>query len=294
MLFLETMKKKLLLYGAIIVALYLIFSPFISPKDDKIEQSPVNISEGLEVLFIDVGQADAALLSSGGHHMLIDGGNREDSDKIYTVLKSRGVEQLDYVVCTHAHEDHVGGLPAAISNFSVGKVFCSVDQYDSDVFKTFVEKTREKELSVTIPELYDTYTLGEANIIFIGPCEQSDETNNMSLVLKVYHGDNSFLFTGDAEYDSEKAIIESGADISCDVLKVGHHGSSTSTSYRFLYEANPKYAVISVGKDNSYGHPHDEVMSRLSDADVTVYRTDLSGDVLVKSDGKELVFETKQ
>lgn len=286
------MKKKILLYAAIIVALYLIISPFVSPGNEDAVPNTESVAEGLEILFIDVGQADSALVSSDGHHMLIDGGNREDSDKIYTVLKNRGVKHLDYVVCTHAHEDHVGGLPAALSNFSVGKVFCSADEYDSKIFGTFVEKTREKGLSVTIPELYDTYSLGEASFIFIGPVEMCDEVNNMSLVMKIYHGDNSFLFTGDAEYDSEKAMLENGTDLSCDVLKVGHHGSSTSTGYHFLYEANPKYAVISVGKDNSYGHPHDEVMSRLSDADVEVFRTDLCGDILVKSDGEELVFET--
>lgn len=287
------MKKKLL-YAAIIVALYLIISPFISPKKAEIEEIPVNAGSEFEILFIDVGQADAALVSSDGHHMLVDGGNREDSDKIYTVLKNRGVEHLDYVVCTHAHEDHVGGLPAAISNFSVGKVFSSVESYDSKIFRTFVEKTNEKGLSLTIPELYDTYKLGDASITFIGPAEKSDEPNNMSLVVKIIYGNTSFLFTGDAERDAENAILENGVDISCDLLKVGHHGSETSTSYRFLYEANPKYAVISVGKDNSYGHPHEEVMSRLRDAEVEVFRTDLVGDILVRSDGNTLSFETSK
>lgn len=288
--------KKTLLYAAIIVALYLLISPFVSPEKAEIAQSDVTVEEQLEILFVDVGQADAALVSCDGHHMLIDGGNREDSDKIYTVLKNKGVEYLDYVVCTHPHEDHVGGLPAALSNFSVGKVFSAVKSYDSKVFRTFVEKTVEKGLSVTVPEVYDVYELGGASFVFLGPCEQYDDANNMSLVIKLYYGENSFLFTGDAENVSENAIIESGADVSCDLLKVGHHGSSSSTGYRFLYEADPEYAVISVGKDNSYGHPHDEVMSRLRDADVRVFRTDELGDILIKSDGKNIsvVTDTKK
>lgn len=242
----------------------------------------------LQILYMDVGQADSALLICDGQTMLIDGGNVGDGQKIYSVLQSYAIETLDYVVCTHAHEDHVGGLAAALTACNAGTVFSPVTDYDSKAFRNFAQRAGE----ITVPQAGDTFSFGSATVEILACDPYAEDANNTSIVLKVIYGETSFLFTGDAEYPVEQTLLDGGYDPSANVLKVGHHGSSSSTSYRFLNRVMPQYAIISVGDDNSYGHPHDEVLSRLRDADVTVYRTDLTGDILCVSDGKKVTIST--
>ena len=248
----------------------------------------------LEVHYIDVGQADSALLLCGGESMLIDGGNVADSDLVVAYLADQGVEELDYVVCTHAHEDHVGGLAGALSQYPAGEVLSPVTEYDSQAFGNFLKYTQEQGLSLTVPEPGDTWTVGTAAVTVLGPVRDYDDTNNTSIVLRVDFGETSFLFTGDMERSAEEDLLESGAWLEADVLKVGHHGSDTSTSYPFLREVDPDYAVISVGENNDYGHPSEDTLSRLRDDDVTVYRTDLQGDVVCTSDGTSLTFTVER
>ena len=247
-------------------------------------------NEALSVHFIDVGQADCALLECGGKFMLIDGGNVEDSSLVVSYLQKQGVQELEAVVCSHAHEDHVGGLPGVLAVFPTKAVYAPTRTYSSKCFDDFVYYTDQQGLTITIPKPGDTLTLGIATATVLGPVESYAETNNTSIVLMVQFGNNKFLFTGDMETDAENDLLDSGAKVKADVLKVGHHGSNTSTGYRFLYEVNPAFAVISVGRGNSYGHPHDEPMSRLRDADVTIYRTDEMGAIIAVSDGKNISF----
>lgn len=250
--------------------------------------------DGLEVHFIDVGQADAALVVCGGEAMLIDGGNTADSDLIYAYLQQEGITYLKYIVGTHAHEDHMGGLAGALNYAEIGTAFCSVAESDSKYFQNFVSYLEQQGKTITIPDTGSTYTLGGAEFQFVGPIQETDDANNMSLVLRLTYGSTSFLFTGDAERDEESDILEAGYDVSATVLKVGHHGSETSTSYPFLYAVDPQYAVISCGENNSYGHPHEETLSRLRDADVTLYRTDLQGTIICTSDGETVAFTTEK
>lgn len=243
--------------------------------------------------FIDVGQADAALVECDGHYMLIDGGNKADSNIIYSVLQKASVKKLDIVVGTHAHEDHIGGLPGAFNYTSADLTLCPVKSYNSNAFEDFAKYANQKGGGITVPKVGNTYSLGSATVKILGVNGDSD-ANNTSIVLRIDYGQTSFLFTGDAEREAEQVMLNAGVNLKATVLKVGHHGSDTSTTYPFLREIMPKYAVISVGTGNSYGHPTEDTLSRLRDADVKVFRTDLQGDVYCTSDGKTVNFTVKK
>ena len=259
------------------------------PPSAQNPQQTIPEKTSFKIHFIDVGQADAALVECDGHYMLIDGGNKADSNVIYSVLKKAAVPKLDIVVGTHAHEDHVGGLPGAFSYTTADLTLCPVKSYDSNAFKDFAKYAEQKGNGITVPKPGDTHVLGSATVKILGLNGGSD-TNDTSIILRIDYGETSFLFTGDAERDAEQAVLNKGVDLSATVLKVGHHGSDTSTSYVFLRDVMPQYAVISVGNGNSYGHPTEDALSRLRDADVKVFRTDMQGDIFCTSDGKSVSF----
>jgi competence protein ComEC len=201
---------------------------------------------------------------------------------------------LDYIVATHAHEDHVGGLAGALNYATVDIAFCPVAEFDSNAFNNFVKYLSEQGVEITAPAPGYEFKLGSADAKVLGPIKASKEPNNTSIVLRVVYGDTGFLFTGDAERAEEADIFEAGYDLSGTVLKVGHHGSETATTYPFLREIMPKYAVISCGKGNIYGHPDDNLLSRLRDAGAIVYRTDTQGTITCVSDGKTVSFRTEK
>lgn len=244
--------------------------------------------DGLYVHYIDIGQGDAALLQCDGEYMLIDGGDAGESDRLVEYLEEQGVDTLAYVICTHSHADHCGGLDKAIDAFGAERVFISPYNSESRQFTQLLESAENAGAEVEVPEMGTEYRLGEASFSFIGPIQEYDDQNNNSLVVRLEYGNKVFLFTGDMERTAENDLLDTGVSVKCDVLKVGHHGSSTSTSYRFLYEADPSVAVISCAEGNSYGHPHEETISRLSDAEVTVYRTDLEGSIVLYCDGIDI------
>lgn len=243
----------------------------------------------LTVTFLDVGQGDAALVECDGAAMLIDGGAPGQSSKLYSALKRRGITRLDYLVATYPDADHIGGLAGALEAATVGTAYCSVTEHDTDTFRTFQRKLEEKGVPLAVPEAGDSFPLGGSTVQLLGPLRQSGDTNNSSLVLRLVCGETALLFTGDAEREEEQDLLTAGCDLSATLLKVGHHGSDSSTSYPFLREVMPRYAVLSVGADNPYGHPDENTLSRLRDAGVQVFRTDLQGDITVTGDGHTLI-----
>ena len=285
------MKKKIF---ALLMAVCLLLSGCVTIEIHLPEEETVASVEGqLLVHFIDVGQADAILLETDGKFLLIDGGNKDDGQLVVSYLQNQGVEQLEAVVCTHAHEDHVGGLPSVLAVYPTAAIYAPTRTYSSKIFDDFMYYADQQRQEVIIPEPGDKWNLGQAEITVMGPVKTYAETNDTSIVLKVVYGETSFLFTGDMEKEAENDMLDywdNDALFQVDVLKVGHHGSDTSTGYRFLNAVMPTYGVIPVGTDNSYGHPHKEPMDRLRQAGVSTFRTDLLGTVLAVSDGVDVTF----
>ena len=246
------------------------------------------------VHFIDVGQGDAALVLCDGRTMLIDGGKPHASSIIYTYLKNLNIDYLDYIVASHADDDHIGGLSAPLAKMKVGNVLAPETEADTRSYESLKNKSAEQGLTITHPKPGESLAFGSSKIEFYGPITESEsDRNNGSIVMKIIYGETSFLFTGDAEREEEQEILNAGYDLSATVLKVGHHGSKNSTTYPFLRAIMPKYAVISVG-ENSYGHPTEDTLSRLRDAGAKVYRTDMQGDIIAASDGKTVTITTKK
>ena len=247
----------------------------------------------LEVHFIDVGQALSVLVECDGQFMLYDGGNVDDGSLIVSYLQSQGVERLEYVFCSHAHEDHVGGLAAALAYFPAYHVYSPVTEASTKCFKDFVKYTQQQGLQVEVPAVGTMWPLGGATVTMLGPVAQYSDTNDTSIVLRIDYGSTSFLLTGDMEKTAETDLVNSGANLKADVLQVGHHGSGTSTGYAFLNAVLPEMGIISCGVNNKYGHPHEETLSILRDAGVDVYRTDLQGTITIGSDGQNYTVGTE-
>lgn len=245
-------------------------------------------SGDFEVHFLDVGQGLSVLVRSDGHALLYDGGDREASSFVVSYLKRQGIETLDYVVASHYDSDHINGLIGALNVFSVETVIGPDYVHDSKTYDSFMQTVADCGLPVTHPAVGSVYALGDSSFTVLSPQEIVSESNNNSVAIRIVNGQNSFLLSGDAEYQSEEAMCYSGLPLSSDVICPGHHGSSNATSSLFLSYTRPKYAVISVGADNDYGHPHSETLQRLSDYGVTVYRTDLEGTIVAYSDGEEI------
>ena len=246
----------------------------------------------LTVTWLDVGQGDAAVIQCGGQSMLIDGGKPEKSSYIYAWLQQHGLSYLDVIVATHVDADHIGGLSGALNYASVGTAYCPETTGTTETFQSFVKYLAQRGKQITVPTAGETFALGGAQIQILGPLHRAEDSNDNSIVLKVSFGATSFLFTGDADRAEEQDLLNSGVNLQSTVLKVGHHGSDTSTSYPFLRAVAPQYAVISVGAGNSYGHPTEAVLSRLRDAGVTTFRTDMQGEITAVSDGQTINFST--
>ena len=247
----------------------------------------------LVIHFIDVDQADGMLLIVGDTTVMIDGGNTPTSQDVLEYLKRFGVDQIDLMVNTHPHGDHLGGLPTVLNNIPTDKIWCADSTYDTYLYKSFTQLVAQKNFNISHPEPGTVFAENGLTITVLGPVNSADtytDLNDTSLVLMVQYGQRKFLFTGDMEAFAEKQLVDAGMSLNADVLKVGHHGSYSSTSQVFLDKVDPEYGVISCGRNNEYGHPHDAPIGRLHRAEVELYRTDLMGSVVLVTDGDTIAF----
>lgn len=247
----------------------------------------------MEVHFLNVGQGLSILVKANDEILIYDGGNREHSSFVVSYLKEQGIQTIDYLISSHYDEDHISGLIGCLNTFTIENVIGSDYVHDSHLYDSFMEKVSSKDLAVQHPEVGTEFEIGSASFTILAPSSITNSDNNNSVAIKLENGDNSFIFTGDAESESENFMIESGIDLSCDVLCIGHHGSADSTSQNFLDKTAPRYAVLSCGISNIFGHPDAETMERLSSMSIALFRTDKQDTIIAKSDGKTITWNTQ-
>lgn len=250
--------------------------------------------------FLDVGQAESTLITTpNNEYVLVDAATAAAGESVVKYLKTAGVEEIDYLILSHPHNDHIGGAVEVLENFDVRCVImpnaATTSSSFDKLYSALLEKKEQSGCKIYSAEPGDIYNLNECTIKIHGPIEcDEEELNNCSVVFTFEYGDFAALFSGDAESDAERLVVESGADIGCNLLKVGHHGSSTSSSDDFLDKALPNVAVISCGKNNTYGHPHAETVAKLKNIGAEIYVTAENGTVTVFTDGEKYSVETEK
>lgn len=294
------MRKNKKLYSFLLIMLFSIFliSCGKSTQDTNKNITSVTTAETpkiigeMKVHYIEVGQGDSELIQVDGKNILIDAGTSDK--KALNYLKSIGIKTLDYVIATHPHEDHIGSMDDVINTFNIGTFYAPKVTHTTKNFENMVNALKNKNLKMTVSKVGDTLTIGNATLTFLAPnSEKYEDLNNYSIVCKLKYGNNSFLFDGDAEALSEGEILAKQFDVKADVLKVGHHGSTSSTSQDFLNKVNPKYAIISDEKNNDYGHPHKQILDKLNAKGIKIFRTDLNGTIIATSNGTDITFNVK-
>lgn len=291
----NTMRKNVFLYLAILSLLTACGSTnnaSLTAGTTEVSVSTSALSE-LQVHFIDVGQGDSTLIICGSDTMLIDAGDNDKGTSVQLYLQKQGIEALTYLIGTHPDSDHIGGLDVIMTKFDCGTVIMPDVTSDTATYRDVIDTMDYRNYKNTLPHVGDIYSLGDAEFTIIAPNGKYTDDNNASVGIKLVHGNNVFLFTGDAEAEAEADILQNGIDLKADVLHTGHHGSDTSCSLEFISEVSPTYAVISCGKSNPYGHPHEQTLSVLREQGVQMFRTDEQGSIVAVSDGESITWNVE-
>ena len=294
----KSVKKQLtkaLLVLIILVAGYFYTTYFDNKNITKdvttnVKQTINESSSNLKIYFVDVGQADCILINDNNEYGLIDAGNNEDGEKIVKYFKDLGITKFKYVFGTHAHEDHIGGMDNIIENFQIEHFYMPDTITTTRTFEEVLDALEEKNIAFETPEEDENLTFSDTVFKVLHVGKDKRNLNDTSIVLKLTYKNTSYLFMGDATSSVEKDILDK--DIKSDVLKVGHHGSQYSSTISFLKKVSPKYAIIEVGKNNSYNHPKEVTLKKLEDLGTKIYRTDEDGTIILTSDGENMSFET--
>lgn len=278
---------------AIAVIIYIIDKPDVALNMLKYFEQPndtiTSIGGNLKVHYVDVGESDCVLIEENGHFMLIDAGDVDDIDIILAYLKKQRVSELEYLVLSHPHADHIGAAAAIIKMYKVNHIIMPNIEHTTKLYKETIKAIATKRIQVIKPKVGDILSIGKAKINILAPnhYQYGNNLNNYSIALKITNGKNRFLFIGDNEKQAIGDILKNGKDLKADVYMCGHHGSSTSTTKKLLKRVQPKYAVISVGKNN-YGHPNKKVLSMIKKRNIKLYRTDKEGTIVFSSDGNTI------
>lgn len=281
-------KKPWLKYTLICTSIFFVMvavSIFVFSKSNI--KTNINLENNMVTHFIDVGQGDCILIQVNNKNLLIDSGTTESKSTVIRYLKNNNITKLDYIIATHPHEDHIGGMASIIKSFKVGEFYAPRITSDTQSFADMVGALKNKNLKIKVAKPNITLDLGPSvTCTMLSPNKTTyKEVNNYSCAIKISYKNSTYLFTGDIEQLSENEILHKGYDLKADVLKVGHHGSNTSTSQEFLNSVSPKIAVISCGAYNSYGHPNKETLDKLKKLNCIIYRTDLDKNIILISDG---------
>lgn len=289
-------KKHKKILSAIIAILIILFYNYytkdIEPSNANKETTPVinTVTSDLQIYYFDVGQADSILILNNDTSMLIDAGNNADGPLLVDYIKNKlKINKIDIVVGTHPHEDHIGGIDDIINNFDIGDVYLPEVITTTKTFEDMITAIENKDLAISVPEIGEKFKLGEADFEIIYTGTDDKDLNATSIIINMLYGEKSYLFTGDTTEEVEATILNKNIDI--DVLKVAHHGSRYSSSYEFLNIATPDYAIVSVGEENSYEHPHIEAINRIKKHTNNIYMTKDVGTIHLTSDGKNIDIE---
>lgn len=299
----ETISKRVQPFVLALIIILVLVAVFRAVNaDDAAVNSGLSAAVGsdypLSVSFVDVGQGDGIVIINEDTVVVIDGGERDRANAVLSVLRANGVSKIDCYVATHPHSDHIGAAENIFNAFEV-KTFMTTEFSEINIpttaaFERMMNAAAEEGCEVLFVTAGEQYTFGGLTFDVFAPVQETTDYNDMSIVLKMTYGKTTYLFTGDAERESERLMLEQGFDLKADVLKLGHHGSSTSTTEDFFNAVNPKLAVISCGKNNEYGHPHKETLALLNQSGIEYHRTDEEGTVTIYSDGKDIFVKEQQ
>lgn len=264
---------------------------------DVIGTSNLNANGTIEVSYLDVGQGDSAYIKVNDMDILIDAGPKSDVDKLMKQLEEKNIDDFEIIVATHPHEDHIGGMTKVLQTYKVENFYMPKVEHSTKTFENMIKEVENQGLKVKVLKEGVNIDIGEGALLetFSPNQEVYNNLNNYSPIMKLTFGNNSFLFTGDAEKEVEEEVLSKYKDkLDSDIIKFGHHGSSTSSTTEFIEAVSPSYGIISCGVDNSYGHPHKEILKIIQDMSIETYRTDTQGQITVISDGNNIEIKTEK